>query len=590
MTRLSNCAGQYILKHGVPSTDPFSYMSPSAEHAYTEHEWLVCILFFLLYTALGAAGLRLYVLGCVVLAGLLVGRTARLLGASHGALVVAGAFALLLILARTTARPHMVSLVFLAWYLWQLTRVEHGHRPLRTLWALVPAHWLWSQMHGGHMVGLALLGVGTVVEAAHWWQGQAPWKAVLCRAAIWLACVGVVVCGPYGVGMLLYPFREAALEHAIGWNLEWQGLWYAWPHPLGWGLTFGCMAALWWTEGRQWPAWLRWLGLAGWGLIVVPSSLGMLGVFPLHSVLPLLRGAALTLLCGEVLLWLGGAWRHPPRWHQAARVAVALGLAIAYKRGLFEVVPVVVVPMLAGTLTAVLVARGAAVTRAAERWLVGSGLIVLVVVSWLFTASVPAAYYGWGLAIPPALQCAADFLRDHGLQGRLWSTRGSAFAWLLWPRLQVNTDTRLHVYTPELLTLDREARHRPARVDEYLARFQPTLLAMNYRELAQAVVDTLLDRGWRAVHLNDRLFVLAAPEALHAGLRPYTPYIFPREHRPVTRDNAPEVLAEADRALAQCPAAATFALAYRAQALAQLGRHAEAKRAQAQIPKPSTFE
>jgi hypothetical protein len=207
-----------------------------------------------------------------------------------------------------------------------------------------------------------------------------------------------------------------------------------------------------------------------------------------------------------------------------------------------------------------------------------------------FAAAEQEVARGWGLSVPPALQCATDFLRHHTRQGRLWTTHGSWFVFALWPRLQVGTDTRLHVYTPALLTLALEARHRPARLDAYLARFQPTLLAMGYRELTQAVVDTLLDRGWRAVHLNDRLFVLAAPEALHAGLQPYTPYIFPHEHRPVTRDNAPEVLAEADRALAQCPAAATFAQAYRAQALSQLGRHADAKRAQAQIPKPSTFE
>ena len=62
-------------------------------------------------------------------------------------------------------------------------------------------------------------------------------------------------------------------------------------------------------------------------------------------------------------------------------------------------------------------------------------------------------------------------------------------------------------------------------------------------------------------------------------------HIEPWTNLPVTRENAQAVLHEADRALAACPEGATFAWAYKANALALLGRHAEAHAAAARVPR-----
>jgi hypothetical protein len=521
----------------------------------------------------------------------LVGRTARLLGAHPSAVVLAETLLLVLVLTRTSTRPQMVSMAFLAWYGWQLTRVECGACPGHVLWALVPVHWLWSQMHGGHMVGLALLGVGAAVEAAHWWQGRATRRAVLCRAAIWLACMGAVVCGPYGVAMLLYPFVEARLEHAIGWNTEWGALWRQGAHPVVWGAALVCLTTLWWAEGRHWPAWLRWGSRGGWGLL-------LLGTRPLPTLLPLVQYALLVLLTGEVVLWLVGTWRTPARWHGAARVACAVGLAMAYNRALGEVVPLVLAPVLARQLTALLGSPRPGSMQTTDRWLVGTALVVLVGVGTLYgSVGVPTRPFaaaeqevarGWGLSVPPALQCATDFLRHHTRQGRLWTTHGSWFVFALWPRLQVSTDTRLHVYTPALLDIAHAARHLPARLDTYLGRFQPTMLALHYTEVSQEVMTALAVRGWWLVHLNDAIFVMV-DSGVHGDLWPYQ-HILPQVHLRVTRHNARAVLWEADWALAACPEAATFAHAYRVRALYMLGRPADATRAQQQIPKRRVIE
>jgi tetratricopeptide (TPR) repeat protein len=52
----------------------------------------------------------------------------------------------------------------------------------------------------------------------------------------------------------------------------------------------------------------------------------------------------------------------------------------------------------------------------------------------------------------------------------------------------------------------------------------------------------------------------------------------------VTLGNAKQVLAEAERALEQCPDGATFAWAYKAEALRLLGRYEESVAAAQKIP------
>src|SRR5581483_1861554 len=47
--------GHYLLLHGIPKTDPFSYTMPS--YPFIDHEWLSNIILFKLYNAIGLTGL-----------------------------------------------------------------------------------------------------------------------------------------------------------------------------------------------------------------------------------------------------------------------------------------------------------------------------------------------------------------------------------------------------------------------------------------------------------------------------------------------------------------------------------------------------
>jgi hypothetical protein len=94
--------------------------------------------------------------------------------------------------------------------------------------------------------------------------------------------------------------------------------------------------------------------------------------------------------------------------------------------------------------------------------------------------------------------------------------------------------------------------------------------------------------GWRLVHVQDQwVIAVRLPLAL-----PAIPYhlIRPWENAPVTPENAPQVLEEANRALASCPDGATFAWAYKAEALRLLGRHQESFEARLKVPERLVIE
>lgn len=88
------------------------------------------------------------------------------------------------------ARPHLVSIVFLAVVYGRLCDVEAGRLPLKQLFGLLPLFVLWVNMHGG-----VLGGMGTVVLAAAGWSlcwllGR---SSPVTRGRQWLLLAGFVV-------------------------------------------------------------------------------------------------------------------------------------------------------------------------------------------------------------------------------------------------------------------------------------------------------------------------------------------------------------------------------------------------------------
>ena len=619
--------GEYIVKYGVPAHDPFSYTA--GNRPYVEHEWLSCIIFFVVYSTGGVVGLMALL---TLLTGLTYGlavKTARCLGAQWGAIVVAFAPVVCVVTSRFNLRPHWFSSLFLATYSYLYVRVRKNSIRPRWLFVIIPIHCLWANMHGGHMQGLALLGVFGLAESLHWVRAcyaggsvaQAlPGRTVAQLVALAPLCLMASLANPYGLRLLLYPFQEAALEHALDFNLEWlpphRGMYHSFQF-LAYVLHLGVLAGTWFTRYRvQRPQIQR--------ALIMTLGLVLLAIDSLVLWLRPVTGIRMAL---QILLWawLGLYMLHTVlRWRavnltQAGIVLLCVGLSLRYARAMPDAV-ILTFPLVTSTISTLRARRETrvpqrergAVAQRRERVMVkGSACLLVVFMAHTVFQMYPrpgnqraqTTPFGFGLNRPPQLECVTDFIRHQHIMGHVASNEAAWLIFKAWPSIRVNSDTRLHVYGVELLRAWSAALQAPAGLKAYLQAFPTDFLLLPLWQLGLGHYQLLLaELGWVSVYRDDRFFMMAAPRLEHAaliqreGYRHMVPWVDmqgnPRwwDTAVVTPENAAGVLQEAERALAHCPAGASFAWAFRAQALQALGRVEEARSAASQIPKVLRIE
>jgi hypothetical protein len=183
--------GNWMIEHhAIMRTDLFSHTRPGAP--FVTKEWLSEVLF-------AAAGNRLGWNGVALVAALVIATTLALL---HRQLLAEGSDTLLstaLVMLSALAcsmhwlaRPHLFTLFFVVVFAWQLRwfdRDRVGSRQL-FLW-LVPLTVLWTNLHGGFLAGLTLIGihfVGNIVRAL---MDSTSSRPALRRRVITLGILGV---------------------------------------------------------------------------------------------------------------------------------------------------------------------------------------------------------------------------------------------------------------------------------------------------------------------------------------------------------------------------------------------------------------
>jgi hypothetical protein len=158
--------GRYIMQEGIPHTDPFSYVIEG--RPYSDHEWLASLLLYAVYSVggvVGMVGLKLSLIGTAFLLSCL---TARALGASYGSLALAFPLLAFVVFDRIVERPHLFSSLGLAAYSFLFFQVRQGSLRPCWLWLMLPMHLVWANLHGGHIQGIALMGVFGLGEGAAW--------------------------------------------------------------------------------------------------------------------------------------------------------------------------------------------------------------------------------------------------------------------------------------------------------------------------------------------------------------------------------------------------------------------------------------
>jgi hypothetical protein len=525
--------GRWIWAHGwVPSTDPFSYITEG--QPFLAHSWLAEVVLYLVEQTAGTVGLMLLRFSLIGVALTAMLKTARLLKAPWPVVMLLAPFVLALMWSRLECRPQLFSTAFLAVTLWLIVSVHTGQRSWRWLWALPPLYALWINVHAGWMQGVVLLVAITValvlMEMRGRWlnRGAASHLPLWSMALVLVGCLLALFINPYGAHLIFLP-----AEMQAGWiralTPEWQAPWYS----------------------------------AGWRLVSVGAFVDMRPLFIGYAVL----------LAG-VLYVAGRRWRTVDLV-PLCLMALWLALSLWHLRGVLDAV-LITSPLVAASLPSEWRARSWPV-------LVGSGLMIGLTAMGLWSAQ---AVWGapreggfrWNREEPACLVASVERL---GLAGRFFAVWPDVLLWRFHPSVRVDY-TWDYVAGP-VHTADRQAAWKDgaAGLHAYFERYQVDVIVLNNG--AGHVVPELATRGWVLVHLDDRYFVMVRQSSAQG--MPMYKLIKAWENAPVDRGNAAQVLAEAERALRNCPGESTFAWSYKARALRTLGRHQEALDAAVRIPK-----
>nr|MDP9115165.1 hypothetical protein [Acidobacteriota bacterium] len=196
--------GDYILDHHqVPHHDLYSFSKPAA--SWYAWEWLSDVIDALLFRW---AGLKGVVLAAGVIIALYATTLMRRIVDAGAHMFVALLVTLLAVGSASMhflARPHLFTLLLLSLSMALIEAGRRGANPA-CLWWLVPITLLWTNLHGGFLVLIGLLGLAAAGAAVEAWIQRPPgarpdWTPALRWTLLTAACAAASLVNPYGWGL-----------------------------------------------------------------------------------------------------------------------------------------------------------------------------------------------------------------------------------------------------------------------------------------------------------------------------------------------------------------------------------------------------
>lgn len=201
--------GEFLLRQGIPYTDPFSYTMPS--YPFVSHEWLLDLLLSSAFHFVGMLGLG------AIFSFLAVSALVICLGKERKNLSVASllpiGLAVLAVGNFVGIRPQVLSWVFFSVVLVIVRDKTLFHR---WKWCLPLLFLLWANMHASFPVGLFVLFLGVW----YWWRKK---KLSLSSGVLVLvASLVSTFITPYGSGMW-WEVWMSVTDSSLRWTIqEWM--------------------------------------------------------------------------------------------------------------------------------------------------------------------------------------------------------------------------------------------------------------------------------------------------------------------------------------------------------------------------------
>jgi len=564
--------GELILEtHAVPRTDDYSALARG--RPYVAHEWLAAVVLRLVQGALGFNGLILLKAVTAIAVAALLYATSIELGAPPAAAIGALAFVMILAASRFMERPHIFTYLMTATFLLLLARRRRG--TWAPLWVFVPLQIVWANLHGGFVLGPAILAVAalaTLLDGACGFAtrraGTAGGAEAAARQAlrresgrlggmtVLLAAVSLV--NPYGAELLRFPFQLT--------GSSFMGEIYEWVPPLvSFDLKTGAFAVSPFASTYMARYYIAWMILAS------------------------------AAFAGALVLWRRGRLALPGGSFPPLVFIVFLILSLRMNRNVADFA-LVTAPGVAATIAAIAPSRfgrgaPAAGAPAAPRrpvaplpWVTAALTALALWFAVFGYAYGPALHRKVGLGLGRNVPVAgAAYLQSIGLRGAVFNTysAGAYLVYRLYPAVRVAMDSRNDVYGEDLYRLYTRALTDSDALDDLLTRLDAGAILIEWPSQGMMTAAAAVHRlkGWTPVYFDDVTVIYlkdGGPWARAAARDGYTlldPALY-RGGATIRADNAGRALQETERALRQ--SRSYIARVMRIDALAGSGRTAEA--------------
>ncbi len=381
-------SGREIVQNGLPSVDPFGVFPATdavRNDTVLKGQWLGQVVLFRLFEVGGVNAVIafrvLVLLGCI---GLVVWR-ARLLEVRSLVLWPVLALVGLLVTNFGGERPQLLSFLFAALFFTVLDHVQHSIDRVsgkRWLMVLPVITVLWANSHGGVLLGVALLGLWSVLKL---FDSRCSQREKICWCLASFAVVLASLATPNGIQTYVYLFN---LEGSV---LQSRTSEYISAFQL-------------YTLGHVWPQ--LWVALYY-----------------------LLATVAAVMLARQ------------RRWVPLAVLLFLAAISVSsYRYFIFFLV--IAAPYVMLGLHGLVASRGSFRSRTMN---IGSGFLVMVLVGFLVMGVVREKLFRGGFLEQLYPVAMADFVMENGLRGRSFNNMewGGYLLWRLSPQVKMYIDGRM---------------------------------------------------------------------------------------------------------------------------------------------------
>jgi len=394
------------------------YSYTESDTPFVNHHWASGILFYFIFSLFGWSGLSFFHILIFVLAfAILFLLSHRKLPLLY--LIPLSIFLLPLIAERTEIRPETFSYLFIAVFIYLLTRFAENDPSKKFLYLLPILFLFWANLHIYFVFGLFIIGAYLLERIIH-----KDWEKTRVLASILIFSVVATFITPFGPKALLYPFT---IFQDYGYRLVenqsipfLENIGFVNPSFIWWKIAagFGILLSLWTLvrRPRQFPIALGIIAFA-FGFLSF-SAIRNFSVFGL-VLLPYLAYIFSAARNSKEKAFRSSTEREPATF--SAGNDSVLFLAVSDKA------------------TEVAIASSITIS-----------FLLLIIIPIRFSANTPWSPT-WGVGLMSGVNDSAEFVREHNIQGPIFSNYdiGGYLIYHLFPAQKVFVDNRPEAYSVE---------------------------------------------------------------------------------------------------------------------------------------------